>query len=95
MGAALAHSPDPSRLASGWPGRIPTTPNISATWRSPWSGVGDLLAERGEVGAALEHHTRALHIAERLAGADPDNPDYQRDVAVALGRVGDLLAGAG
>ena len=57
--------------------------------------MGDLLAGGGEVGAALEHHSRALHAFEGLAGADPDNPRYQRDVAVILGRVGDLLAGRG
>jgi hypothetical protein len=57
--------------------------------------VGNLLAGRGEVGAALEHYTRSLHLAEQLAGADPDNPAYQRDVAVSLERVGDLLAGRG
>ena len=39
------------------------------------------------MGAALEHHTRALHIDEGLAGADPDNPGYQRDVAVSAAKV--------
>jgi tetratricopeptide (TPR) repeat protein len=64
-------STTPERCApsSGWPARTPTTRSIRATWLT-LNKLGYLLAGRGEVGAALEHYTRALHIAERLAGAD-------------------------
>ena len=64
----------PARLPSGWPGRTPTTLQYQRDVALALGRVGDLLAGRGEVGAALEHYTRALHIGERLAGADPDNP---------------------
>ena len=54
-----------------------------------------LRAGGGEVGAALGHYTRSLHISEQLAGADPDNPQYQRDVSISLEKAGDLLADRG
>ena len=47
------------------------------------------------MGAALEHHTRSLDIRERLAGADPDNPHYQRDVAVSAYKVAGVLESVG
>jgi tetratricopeptide (TPR) repeat protein len=57
--------------------------------------VGNMVAARGDSRAALEHHTRALHISERLTAADPDNTQYQRDVSISLMRVGAMVAARG
>ena len=92
---ALEHYTRSLEIGERLAGAYPDNPQYQRGVAVALGRVGDLLADRGEGGAALEHHTRALHIHEQLAGADPDNPQYQRDVAVALGRVGDLLAGAG
>jgi hypothetical protein len=54
-----------------------------------------MLAARGDTEGALEHCTRGLHIAERLAAADPDNTQYQRDVSVSINRVADVLGARG
>ena len=54
-----------------------------------------MLAGRGEAARRLEHYTRALHIAERLAEADPDNPTGCATCRSASTRVGDVLAGRG
>ena len=44
---------------------------------------------RGNHQAALQAHTRALEIGERLA-TQPNNTEYQNDLTVGLERVGDM-----
>jgi hypothetical protein len=46
---------------------------------------------KGDPAGALDAYTRALHIAERLAAADPDNTEFQRDVWVGNWKVASSL----
>ena len=80
--------------SSGWRAPIPTTPTTSATWRSAWPGWARCGWRAGTRQGALAVYTRALDIVERLARADPDNTNYQRDLAVSLDSVGEVRAGA-
>jgi hypothetical protein len=57
--------------------------------------VGVVLAAQGDTTAALQHYTRGLDIAERLAAADPDNTEWQHNLADSLTRVGVVLAAQG
>jgi hypothetical protein len=43
----------------------------------------------------MEHHTRSLHIREQLADADPDNPQYQRDMWVGMCKIAGALESSG
>jgi tetratricopeptide (TPR) repeat protein len=54
--------------------------------------TGHVLARQGDSTAALEHYTRALHIAERHTGTDPRNTEWQSDLGAVLGYIGDVLA---
>jgi tetratricopeptide (TPR) repeat protein len=47
-----------------------------------------VLAERGQIGEALESHREGLAILRRLAASDPGNPQLQNKLAISL------LAGA-
>lgn len=56
--------------------------------------LGDFLSERGQPGdaeQALCHYQRCLEISKRLATANPDSAQYQRDVAVGLNKIGDIF----
>ena len=76
-------------------GAYPDNPECQRDVSVTLNKVGDLLADRGEVGAALDHYTRSLHIHERLAGAHPDNPRYQAAVAVSAYKVAGALESVG
>ena len=57
--------------------------------------IGEVLAATGKPAEALDAFRQRLAIAERLAGADLDDPQSQRELAVAYGKLGDALAAAG
>jgi hypothetical protein len=48
--------------------------------------MGDLYRALGQGEPAREFYLKDLAIAERLAGAEPDRADYQRDLVVSLVR---------
>jgi tetratricopeptide (TPR) repeat protein len=59
---------------------------------------GDFLRDRGLPGdtvQALQHYQRFLEISKRLATANPESAQAQRDVAVSLNKLGDLLSQRG
>ena len=58
-------------------------------------GLIEHVRDRFDITTAHNLATATQHAFERLAGADPDNPLYQRDVARALVWMGGLLAGRG
>jgi hypothetical protein len=49
--------------------------------------VGDLYRALGQGEAARQAYQNALAIAERLAQAEPDRADYQRDLVVSIVRL--------
>jgi tetratricopeptide (TPR) repeat protein len=51
--------------------------------------MGDLYYDLGQGEKAREAYQSALGIAERLAQAEPERADYQRDLAISLWRVGE------
>lgn len=52
--------------------------------------IGSILARTGDLPAAETAFRQALEIAERLAREEPQNPDWQRGLAIGLSRLGDL-----
>lgn len=53
--------------------------------------MGDLYSALGRGDAAQDAYQSALDIAERLAKAEPDRTDYQRDLSVSFNKMGGLL----
>jgi hypothetical protein len=52
---------------------------VTTSWPASTLGQGE---------AAREAYQKSLDIAERLAQAEPDRADYQRDLVVSLWKVG-------
>jgi hypothetical protein len=50
-------------------------------------GLGNIQIQRGNLTAALASYQASLAIRQRLAEADPGNAQWQRDLAVSLGRI--------
>jgi tetratricopeptide (TPR) repeat protein len=57
--------------------------------------MGDLYAALGQGEEARQASAKALAIRERLAAAEPERADYQRDLSVSLNKMGDLYAALG
>ena len=69
-------------------------PSVARTISASLNELAALLVQRGQSGdfeKALEHVTRGLEIAESLRKKHPDAPDFARDAAVSLDRLGSLL----
>ncbi|MBN2577250.1 MAG: tetratricopeptide repeat-containing protein, partial [Deltaproteobacteria bacterium] len=47
---------------------------------------------QGDLGGALASYRKSLGIRERLAGSDPSNASWQRDLWVSYGKMGNVLA---
>lgn len=50
--------------------------------------IGDALFQRGDTAEARRLYLKSLAIAERLAQAEPERADYQRDLVVSYWRLG-------
>jgi Flp pilus assembly protein TadD len=50
---------------------------------------------QGDLKAALKSYSDSLAIRERLAGSDPGNMEWQRDLSVSYERVGDVQEAQG
>ena len=57
--------------------------------------LGDWRQQRGDGKGALENYRRSLAIAETLAAAHPERPDWQRDVSVSWNKIADVLKDGG
>jgi tetratricopeptide (TPR) repeat protein len=57
--------------------------------------VGDLFRGLGQGDQARQAFGKSLAIRERLAQAEPDRADYQRDLSVSYNKMGDLFRGLG
>jgi tetratricopeptide (TPR) repeat protein len=55
----------------------------------------DALSILGAGTPAMERYQRALDLSQRLASAEPQRADYQRDLSVSFERMGDLLVSLG
>ena len=71
-------------------GRAPKAPATNTTCRSPPPGQGDLMRRMGQDEEAARLYRRWFDIALRLAEAEPDRADYQRDLAAACNALGDV-----
>ena len=60
-------------------------------WLGNFSGNPQFL-NLGDRTAALDYYRRGLVIAEQLAAADPKNGQARQDLAISLGKVGDILS---
>ena len=85
----------PSRSESVWPRPSPTAPITSVTSPSPTNEMGDLYRALGQGDQARDAYLKSLAIAERLAQAEPDRADYQRDLSVSYNKMGDLYRALG
>ena len=86
--------PKPSPSESGWQRpsrsrRLPARPLVS------YERMGDLFSALGQGEDARQAFAKALAIRERLAKAEPDRADYQRDLSVSYERMGDLFRALG
>ena len=60
------------------------------------SGLGDIFVARGHLPAALEAYGEARRAAmERLASSDSGSAEWQRNLSLSYGRIGDVLASQG
>ena len=57
--------------------------------------MGDLFSALGQGDNARKAFQQALNIAQKLADAEPDRADYQRDLSVSHERMGDLFSALG
>jgi hypothetical protein len=57
--------------------------------------MGDLYVALGQGEAARQAYQGSLEIRERLAKAEPDRADYQRDLSVSYIKMGDLYVALG
>ena len=53
------------------------------------------MSHLGNVPAALQPRRKELELAEKLCALQPDNSEFQRDLAASLGSMGDLLYATG
>ena len=69
----------------------------AAAYHSFWSHLqaGDVLVERGFLEPALQRHSAALALTERLRATDPANAQWRGHLAVAHQRIGDVVAALG
>src|SRR5205085_1259991 len=56
---------------------------------------GFAMSHLGNVPAALQPRRKELELAEKLCALQPDNSEFQRDLAASLGSMGDLLYATG
>ena len=57
--------------------------------------LGELVRERGDLDAALNHQTAAYRIASEQAAAMPDDTERQRDLSVSCEKLGDIFYSKG
>ena len=57
--------------------------------------VGDLHVLLGDLNAAMQSFRKGFEIAEALAGRDPANTEWQRDLSVSQNKIGDVLKAQG
>jgi tetratricopeptide (TPR) repeat protein len=57
--------------------------------------MGDLFRALGQGEAAREAFAKSLAIREKLAQAEPDRADYQRDLSVSYNKMGELFRALG
>jgi tetratricopeptide (TPR) repeat protein len=94
----MMHLSPTSRAVRSWnasPRRTRAILPGSAKSRSPTLRLGMWCSPKGDADKALESFRQALAIREGLAKSDPNNADWQRDLAIAHGRVGIALAQRG
>ena len=54
------------------------------------SKIGDVRRAEGDRPRALAAHEESLAIIRKLATIDPRNADWQHDMSVALGKIGEI-----
>ena len=82
-------------IASGWRRPSPTAPTTSATSRSRTTRWATSTAPSARARRRGTPILKSLAIGERLAAAEPDRADYQRDLSVSYEQMGDLYRALG
>ena len=77
-------------LSSGWQRPSPIAPTTSATSRYHITKWAICSAPSDRARTAREAFAKALAIAERLAKAEPDRADYQRDLIVSCVKMSEI-----
>ena len=83
------------RSPSGWPRPSPTAPITSATSPSPTADGRPLPRPRARASRRATPSSSPWRSRERLARAEPDRADYQRDLSVSYEQMGDLYRALG
>ena len=58
-------------------------------------GLGNILAERGDLSAAFKRYSEGLATADGLAKSDPGNAAWQFDLSLSLEKIGDVQLSQG
>jgi tetratricopeptide (TPR) repeat protein len=93
--SARSNQPKPASINRTPSGNISPNPNPAAQVSSATSTcltyyLGDLARHLGDAESARTYFQESLAIAARLAQADPNRADLQRDLAVVYDNLGDL-----
>ena len=93
MRCGISGSPSPSL---GWPGEILESLPEN---HDGYAAIADEEAQAhlalGQTGRAMSRYQQLLRRQEKLAQAEPDRADYQRDLSVSYDRMGDLFRALG
>ena len=82
-------------IRSGWRRRSRSGPTTSATCRCRTTGWGTCTGRWARGRRRAQAYEQSLAIRERLAAAEPERADYQRDLSVSYNKVGGPVPGAG
>ena len=66
-------------------------------WEIYWAGltIGDIRMAQGHLPEALQAYRDSLAMSERLAKAEPDNADWQRNLSVSYNKIGTVQQAQG
>ena len=56
-----------------------------------WNKLGDVRVAQGDLAGAVQAYGDARAIREKLAGSDPGNAEWQRDLIVLHWRIADIF----
>jgi tetratricopeptide (TPR) repeat protein len=94
-GKQLAHATEAYGLLAGLAAKKPDDIIYQRDLAVAYSEVGDVLAARGNLPAALKSFRDGYDIFDRLAKAYPGNAGLQRDLSASYNKIGDMLKAQG
>ena len=79
------------RSSKNWPPAIRPMGCGNVTLSTTYQHIGDILVDAGRRVEAIEAYLKSLAISERLAKADPQNTEWQRDLFVSYIKAGNVI----